>query len=131
MNVRVLPKADLLVEIDVIGETGAILRVITRRIATTRDHGDGRWTCLLSDPAGGELSIATIAPAERGHWVCVQPPVSVDGALHIARAVLAGITLHRSVTEQMRVLSEAVLFLTGQHQPTGTPVAARVAGGRS
>ncbi len=131
MTVRVLPVPDQLVEIDLVGETGAILRVITRRIATTRDHGDGRWTCLLTDPKGGELSIVTIAPAERGHWVCVQPPVSVDAAVHIARACMAGVTLHRSVTEQMRVLSDAVLFLTGQHRPSGTPVAARIAGGPS
>ncbi|AWB06785.1 hypothetical protein A6A40_17170 (plasmid) [Azospirillum humicireducens] len=130
MSYRPPPRADLLVEIDIPAGVAGAVRTISRRIVTTRDHGDGRWTCLLSDPDSGDLSTATIAPAENGQWVCVQPPVSVDGALHIARSVLAGVTLHRSVTEQMRVLSEAVLFLTGQSRASGPIAPARIERGR-
>ncbi|MBP2231802.1 hypothetical protein J2847_005121 [Azospirillum agricola] len=131
MTVHVSPKPDDLVEIDIPGENGRAIQIVTRRIVTVRDHGDARWTCLLADPATGVLSVITIAPAERGQWVGVQPPLSIDGAVHVARSILAGVTLHRSVTEQMRVLSEAVLLLTGQHRATGHPVAARAAGARS
>ncbi|ALG75077.1 hypothetical protein VY88_26460 [Azospirillum thiophilum] len=103
---------------------------MTRRVVTVRDHGDGRYTCLLSDPDRGELSTMTVAPAEGGGWIGVQPPVSIDGAVHVAQAVAAGVTLHRSVTEQMRLLSEAVLLLTGQQRAAGQPVAARIGGAR-
>lgn len=127
---RLIPYADGLVEIDIPGGSGQALHTVTRRVVTVRDHGDGRYTCLLSDPDRGELSTMTVAPAEGGGWIGVQPPVSIDGAVHVAQAVAAGVTLHRSVTEQMRLLSEAVLLLTGQQRAAGQPVAARIGGAR-
>ncbi|WP_372400257.1 hypothetical protein ABMY26_32110 [Azospirillum sp. HJ39] len=130
MTPRLIPFADGLVEIDIPGGAGQVLHTVTRRVVTVRDHGDGRYTCLLSDPDRGELSTMTVAPAEGGGWIGVQPPVSIDGAVHVAQAVAAGVTLHRSVTEQMRLLSEAVLLLTGQQRVAGQPVAARIGGAR-
>ncbi|MBP2301278.1 hypothetical protein [Azospirillum picis] len=129
MTYRAMPQPDGLVEIDIPAVAGAAIHTITRRVVTVRDHGDGRYTCLLSDTAGGALSTMTIAPAESGGWVGVQPPISIDGAVHVAQSVLAGVTLHRSINEQMRLLSEAVLLLTGQQRAVGRPVAARLARG--
>lgn len=131
MTERRIPMADALVEIDIPTGTGHAAYTVTRRIVTMRDHGDGRYTCLLSDPDRpmDGLSTMTVAPAEGGGWIGVQPPVSVDGAVHVAQSVLAGVTLHRSVTEQMRLLSEAVLLLTGQQRIAGRPVATRMPGG--
>lgn len=125
MTYRALPHADALVEIEIPVDENANRR-ITRRIATVRDHGGNRFTCLLSDPDTGKLETVTIVPSTSGQWVCVQPPVSIDGAVHIARAVAAGITLHRSVTEQMRVMANAILVLTGNQPGAGPLVAARV-----
>ena len=125
---RLLPQPDALVEIDIPAAAGAARHTVTRRIATIRDHGDGRYTCLLSDPATGALSTATIAPATEGQWLCIQPPLCVDGAVHLARSVLAGIALHRPVNEQLHALADAVLFLTGQHRPAGPCAPARLGG---
>ena len=125
---RLLPQPDALVEIDIPAAAGAARHTVTRRIATIRDHGDGRYTCLLSDPATGALSTATIAPATEGQWLCIEPPVSIDGAVHLARCVLGGVTLHQGVNEQLRALADAVLFLTGQRRPTGPCVPARLGG---
>lgn len=125
---RVPPSPDAIVEIDIPVDGG--YRTITRRIATVRDHADGRYTCILADPDTGILTAVTIAPATNGHWVGVEPPLSLDGAIHVARSIISGFALRRPINEQMRILSEAVLLLTGQNRPTGRPVAARVAEGQ-
>lgn len=129
MSARVLPQPDALVEIDIPANGQAAGHVVTRRVVTIRYHSDGRCTCLLADQSTGDLSTATIAPATDGHWLCVEPPVSVDAAIHVARMVAGGVTSHASVTSQMRLLADAVLFLTGHHRPTGPLSPTRIVGG--
>lgn len=129
MTDRMLPRPGLMVEIDI--PVGAGRVSVTRRIATVRDLGDGRYACLLTDPDTGAPEAVTIAPAVGGHWVCAAPPVSITAAIRTAQLVAAGHTIHRSVTEQMRLLAEAVLLLTGQSRQPGSPAPARVEGGGS
>ncbi|RJF84846.1 hypothetical protein D3877_10230 [Azospirillum cavernae] len=129
MSARVLPQPDALVEIDIPTNGQAAGHVVTRRVVTIRNHSDGRYTCLLADQSTGDLSAATIAPATDGHWLCVEPPVSVDAAIHVARMVAGGVTSHASVTSQMRLLADAVLFLTGHHRPAGPLSPTRIVGG--
>lgn len=128
MTERMIPRPDLMVAIDIPVGGGQVS--VTRRIATVRDLGDGRYACLLVDPDTKTPEAVTIAPAAGGHWVCTTPPVSITAAVHLAQLVAAGHTLHRSVTEQMRMLAEAVLLLTGQARQPGNPAPARVEGGQ-
>lgn len=107
---------------------GAGRVTVTRRIATVRDLGDGRYSCLLKDDNGAPEAV-TIAPAQGGHWVCAAPPVSITAAVRIAELVATGHTIHRSVTDTMRMLAEAVLLLTGQSRQQDSASPARVEGG--
>lgn len=128
MSQRVVPKPGLSVEIAV--EGGG---VVTRHIQTVRDHGDGRYTCVITLPDGGGIEAVTIAPAgppNSGHWVCVEPPVDVRAAVLLSERVLRGDVLHGSATAPLLALARAVLHLAGPARPapaTGPAAAVQAA----
>lgn len=127
---RLIPQVGLTVEIAVHGGG-----VVTRRICTVRDHGDGRYTCVIAPLDGNGIEAVTIAPADR-HWVCVEPPVDVRAAVLLAERVQRGDVLHGSATVPLLALARAVLHMAGPHRPapTGGPAAMatlRPAGGAS
>ncbi|NYZ12858.1 hypothetical protein HL658_09865 [Azospirillum sp. RWY-5-1] len=111
MTRRLIPQVGLTVEIAVDGGG-----VVTRRVQTVRDHGDGRYTCVIVPPDGGGIETVTIAPAG-GHWVCVAAPVDVLAAVHLADRVLRGDVLHGSATAPLLALARAVLHMAGPNRP--------------
>lgn len=111
MSQRLIPQVGLTVEIAVAGGG-----VVTRRVATVRDHGDGRYTCVIQPRDGGAVEAVTIAPADR-HWVCVEPPVDVLAAVHLAERVRRGDVLHGSATGPLLTLANAVLHMAGPARP--------------
>ncbi|MGQ9370564.1 hypothetical protein [Azospirillum sp. A39] len=101
-------------------------RTVQRRIGTMRDHGDGRYTCIVLDQCGAAETV-TIAPAVAGGWVCVEPPADIQAAIHLSARVLRGEVLHGSASEPLHLLARAVQQLTGVARPAGPPCAAQIA----
>lgn len=119
MTPRRIPQAGGLVEIDVRVANGTAVRQITRTVVTVRDLGDGRYTCILQDDADGSIETVTIAPAQNGNWVCMEPPVNIMGAINIAERVERGDVLHGPASTPLITVCRALLHLTGRARPVG------------
>ncbi|KAA0678106.1 hypothetical protein [Roseomonas genomospecies 6] len=131
MIARSNPQIGASVVIDVPVPGAAAVTQVIRAIVTVRDLGDGRFTCILKDEGSGAAEAVTIAPAPGGHWVCVAPPVDILGAMHTARRVLAGETLHGPALAPLLTLARAVEHLTGCVRSAGPCLPARIDGGRA
>lgn len=128
---RPIPQPDMVITIVVPAPGGASGRRISRRIANLRDLGNGRYACLLRDPASGGYESVTIAPEVGGDWLCVEPPVDIQAAVHMARRVEAGDALQSGVHDALHLLARAVNLLTGNARAAGPAVPARIDGGRA